>query len=156
MDELAEEIISHLKMTDRDSRLVLVAKSRNYGHPNDSYHTPKYRHVLRVKAPVVNGSLVFKVSYYDNHANPRGSAEWKHLEYKHEDVDGVVSFIGAFMTSGCRSDLLLTFETDTIADEFNEDQYKKYIGMTHLSRKEDDRMTNLARIRGAVKMLCGK
>lgn len=90
------------------------------------------------------------MSYYDNHGSPRGAIEWKQLEYKYEDVDGVISFIDGFMSSGGRSKCSETFEVHAGI------MRKKEIAVIYLPTKADEKMVRLTCIRGAVKMLCAK
>jgi len=89
---------------------VLVAKGRDYQHPNDSFRTPIYRDVLRIIAPIKDGAIAFKVSYFDNSNDNRGEQEWKNMEYACEDIDGVAAFVDGFMSSGRRSETLDLYE----------------------------------------------
>lgn len=142
MEDLAKEVIDFLE--DGPSKLQLVSRGRDHNHPNDSFHTPKYRDVLRVSAPVEKGQLVFKVTYFDNH--DRNSMDWMHLQYLEKDIEGVIGFIDAFFRSGNRTETmeLVNIESGT------------KVGRINLETRCDEESTRLKQIGNAVKSLCGK
>lgn len=147
MEDLAREIITNLKLEDRESRLVLVAKGRDYQHPNDSFRTPKYRDVLRIIEPIKNGAIAFKVSYFDNYNNTRGEREWENMEYECEDIDDVVAFVDGSMSAGGLTASLDLYELG---------HEGRSISRWGLETRSDDSRTRLIQIRGAVKSLSTK
>mmetsp|Transcript_17434 Transcript_17434/g.21296 ORF Transcript_17434/g.21296 Transcript_17434/m.21296 type:complete len:145 (-) Transcript_17434:217-651(-) len=144
MQDLAKEIMSNLKLKDRPSRLAIVANGRDYQNAQDSFHTPKYRHILRVTAPIEDGILLFRVSYYDNHDSNNHNLKWEDLDYSYDDIDGVVAFVDGFMASGCRSSNIEVFDK------------QRLVGRISLENRMDEASTRITQIRGAIKSLCTK
>jgi len=146
-EDLANEIMNFPE--DRPSKLQLVASGRDFNHPNYTSHNPTYREVLRVSAPVENGQIVFKVSYFNNH--DRNSQELVHLNYSKEEVDGVVGFINAFLHKeflgqGVRSEIIETLNTESGIK----------IGWTHLVKRHDMQSDRRKQIRDLVQSLLGR
>jgi len=73
MEDIAKEIVNNLKMKDRPSRLLLFARGR-------------YTRV-QVTAPVENGFVVLKVSYWDIHGVRHN------FEYTNENWQGAAAFV---------------------------------------------------------------
>ena len=123
MEDLAREIMSNLKRKDRESHLTLEARiSANQ--------------MLEVKAPIENGSVIFKVTKNHRHS----------LEYREEDFESVVSLIDFFWKDDSNCWLQLTL--DSCDQGF-------YMGKS-LMKDKIDHKTKIRHIEGAVRMLLTK
>jgi hypothetical protein len=110
MEDLAREIVTQLRIEDRESGLELVAKGIDYSALYRG-EGQKFCNVLRVSAPVVNGKLRFVVDFRDTlsvarHDGEVLDAEWQTIEFDSESWEGVASFVEGFMGSGGRCDRL--------------------------------------------------
>ena len=121
MEDLAREIMSNLKRKDRKSHLRLVANI-----PGE---------VLEVKAPIENGSVIFKVT----------QNSLPDIEYRQEDFESLVSFIDFF----CKDDSNCWLLTLKSCDE------ETYMYKCLMTDKIDHK-TKIRHIEGAVRMLLTK
>jgi hypothetical protein len=151
MEDLANEVLSKMKMADRPSRFVLTAKGRNYKHPSDTFHRPEYTDILKVTAPVERGSVSFEIYFLDNHADEKCDWNWEIMRYSGDDWEGAVAFVDGFMSSGGRSSRLALFR----CKDKDEKQYPQEVASWNLTNNADEEATRLARIRGALKALLG-
>ena len=151
MEDLANEVLSKMKMEDRPSRLVLIADGRNYKHPDYTFHNKKWTEILKVTAPVERGSVSFEISFLDNHAGKDCDWIWEIMRYSGDDWEGALAFIDGFMSSGGRSSRLELFR----CKDMDEKQYPREIASWNLTDKADEVATRLAQIRGALKALLG-
>ena len=121
MEDLAREIMSNLKRKDRETRLILEAST--------------YSENLEVKAPIENGSVIFKVT-----KNRRNI-----LEYRQEDFESLVSLIDFFFTEET-SCWWLTL------DSFDEGFYME----KSLKKDKIDHKTKIRHIKGFLRILLTK
>ena len=70
MNDIAEVVISQLRLDDEPSFFELLVTGFDRTHPQHMaplYRRPQYCEVLRVRAPVESGRRVFQLEYLDNH-----------------------------------------------------------------------------------------
>lgn len=153
MYDLAKEVLNQLKQEDRPSRFVLVARGRDYQHPSDTFHRPEYRKILKVTAPVEDGSISFKISFLDNHRREDLEWEWEHIEFSGEEWEGAVGFVDGFMSHGInRFDQLSLFRLVEHEAEDNPTSVASW----SLINGEDEKSTRMETLRGAMKSLLSK
>eukprot|EP00966_Prymnesium_polylepis_P090426 2094303-Prymnesium_polylepis.1 len=93
MDDIAESIISQLRLDDAPSLFRLQVLGIDYAHPQYTFHNKQFCPVLKVTAPVEAGRRVFKIDYLDNHRrtpdNPsQYEKSWEKITFDKDDWEG--------------------------------------------------------------------
>jgi len=148
MEDLANEVISKMKMEDRPSKFVLTAMGRTFKSSHFTHRYPQFTVDLKVTAPVERGSISFDISFLEERTSSDWS--WETVRYSGDDWEGAVAFIDGFMNSGEGNGGLKRLELFRCDDD--DETYTQAIASWQW---DDDRATNLAQIRGAVKALLG-
>jgi len=125
MEDLAREIVSNLKRKDRKSHFTLQANNV------DNWRFS----ILEVKAPIENGSVIFKVTNEDH----------PEIEYRQEDFESVVSLIDFFFDDQARSWVLFLKTSEGL-------HYK----VNRLEKGKIDRTAKIGYIEAAVRALLTK
>ena len=121
MQDLAEAVVTQLRVADRPSAYELRATGLDFCNPAYSNHNKKHCDVLKVTVPEEMGTCVIQIMYLDNHDTtydtPRQYRNgWQTLTFDKDEWRGAAAFVDGFMQSGGRTGGIALYKKDSCAE----------------------------------------
>ena len=99
MDDVAETVISHLRLDDAPSLFQLRVVGLDYAHPQYGPHRKQFCDVLKVTAPLDAGRRIFKYKMGR-----------QTIPFDKDDWEGAVAFTDGFTSDSCRANRIALYK----------------------------------------------